>query len=230
MTYAMEGSGKMTNQKSNVHCHVAFVDSPAEHIEEMHKAISDVSWINNLGPCDQRIFNALSKRTVEKLVLLFKSGSGAVTSEIGEYVVSFSAKKALAGVYSLGPIPLAELIKEKISGNPGFDYHAEKNRAVVIFGEAKFSSTKNPYTDALSQIIEFIDLEKDVAEMAVLQKFVSKKAVDNVVNGVKGYAAAFSINSNDHSEIINNAKNSEEVNKLSAYDAIYLIGVVINDK
>ncbi|MBL0255080.1 MAG: hypothetical protein IPQ27_08970 [Chitinophagaceae bacterium] len=46
----------------------------------------------------------------------------SVNEDIGEFIVSYSAQLALEIEYSHQRIPLAELLKEKVLGNPGFDF------------------------------------------------------------------------------------------------------------
>ena len=93
-------------------------------VSEMTSEISDTSWINNLKELDKLAFNATAKRTIDKVVNeIFSKVSNGLNEDIGEYLVSFSAQNTLVSHYNHKKIPLAELLKEKVSGNPGFDFH-----------------------------------------------------------------------------------------------------------
>lgn len=50
-------------------------------------------------------------------------------------------------------IPLAELIKQKVKGNPGFDFFAvNRDTVVMIFGEAKYDASSNAYNRVLAKL------------------------------------------------------------------------------
>ena len=121
------------------------------------------------------------------------------------------------------------IFKEQKSGNPGFDFHTESFSNIIAFGEAKYSASINPYTKALSQIVDFIGLCKDDMELTDLSNFVSGQAIDRALNGVKAYIAAFSLNSKKPETILTKVLNSEYLSKLLSYPELYLIGVEIND-
>ena len=140
-----------------------------------------------------------------------------------------TAQDVLENSFSHRKVPLAELFKEKVSGNPGFDFHTESNSCMIAFGEAKYSGSENTYTKALTQIVDFISLAKDDMELTDLQRFVSTKAVENALNGNKAYIAAFSINAKRPETVFNNVLKSDLLTQLVLYPELYLIGVEVND-
>lgn len=196
---------------------------------ELISLISETSWINNLNAIDKAAFESRSKRTITKLVSdIFSDVQDEVTSDFGEYMISYTAQNALCTELSHKKIPLAELWKEKVTGNPGFDFHTESVCNIIAFGEAKYSGSDNPYTPALTQILDFIKLEKDTAEIGDLSKFASPISVSNYLQtNKKAFIAAFSINGKHPKKIMNNALNSDFLDELLIYDELYLIGISI---
>lgn len=201
-----------------------------DRASQMIQTISSTSWIERLGAIAQKTYKARAKSTIEKLVNeIFSKISSPITDEFGEYVVSMSAQDVLEESLHHTKVPLAELFKEQKSGNPGFDFHTESSSSIIAFGEAKYSASINPYTKALSQIVDFIGLCKDDMELTDLSNFVSGQAINRALNGVKAYIAAFSINSKNPETILTNVLKSEYLPTLLSYPELYLIGVEIND-
>ena len=86
---------------------------------------------------------------------------------------------------------LQKLWKEKISGNPGFDFHTETPTEFIAFGEAKYRAASNAYNLALKQIKDFIQEKKDLKELSDLKNFVGAKAISNISNlNLKAFIAA----------------------------------------
>jgi hypothetical protein len=199
------------------------------HAKELIAIISDVSWIDKLGAVEKASFSATSKRTIEKLVNdVLRKVDDKISEEFGEYMISATAQLALELKLNHTRIPLAELLKEKVSGNPGFDFHTESTSNLIAFGEAKYSGSSNPYSVALKQIATFVNLEKDNAELHIIKNFVTKNAVKNAINGSKAYIAAFSINGKSPQDIISNALGSDAIDALLVFPELYVIGVEVN--
>jgi hypothetical protein len=199
-----------------------------KRVQEMHATITNTSWLNALDIIDQATYTARSQPTIDKVVNnILEKVEDKVSDEFGEYMISDSAQTALNLHLKHIRAPLAELIKEKISGNPGFDFHTESPDAVVAFGEAKFSGVKNSHGKALSQIKRFIHEKKDIQEFSDLRRFFTEAAIINAATGKKSYCAAFSIVSDDVDDIMGNAINSQHINTLLCYHAVYLIGVKV---
>lgn len=198
-------------------------------VQEMHQIISDTSWLEPLDIIDRATYAARSQPTIDKVVndILNKVNS-EISEEFGEYMVSDSSQTALKVHLNHIRAPLAELIKEKITGNPGFDFHTESPDSVVAFGEAKYSGVQSAHGRALRQINKFIDEKKDIQELSDLRKFITETAIQNAASGNKSYCAAFSIVSDDITGIMDNALNSKYIGPLLCYEAIFLIGVKVS--
>lgn len=229
--YEVDISNIAPNSTCAVHLMHVQIKDIKERAEEMINTILSRSWINDLPSAIDRVsYEARANRTIEKLANdVFKKISTPISDEFGEYVVSMSAQDSLEIQMHHQKVPLAELFKEKISGNPGFDFHTESQTNFIAFGEAKYSANDNPYTRALSQIIEFIGLRKDIMELTDLRNFVSGTAIDNAMSGQKAYVAAFSINSLNRDLVYKNVLKSEYLKGLLEYPEVYLIGVEIVD-
>ncbi len=202
------------------------IEDHKERAKEMIDSIRDTSWITKLNVIGERAYSARSEPTINKIVNDVLSNVGdTVSSDLGEYLISDSAQVVLCNEYNHTKLPLAELWKEKLTGNPGFDFHTESPTQYIIFGEAKYSSIDNPHTTAVSQIIEFISAKKDEMDLVHLQNFASKNAVDNCNNLYKGFAAAFSINGIRYDQIFSTVLKSDLLDELLSYPEVYLIGI-----
>lgn len=194
--------------------------------------IADTSWISGL--VDEIVTNSFLARaqpTIDKLATELNSAiaSGAAESA-GEYVVSMVARRTIEAIYDYKALPLAEVIKEQKSGNPGFDYHHENTGLVLIFGEAKYLTGRNAYGTAFSQIVDHIKLQKDVKEIVDLSHFMSEGAKENFRKGKKGYSAAFSTSSKsfDSKQLIANIKDNAYFGQLLEHEALIIVAVDIN--
>lgn len=194
--------------------------------------ITNMSWTTQFDAIDQESLKACAKPTIQKIVdsVLNKVGN-TIEKEFGEYLVSYSAQLALESKLYHVRIPLSELFKEKISGNPGFDFHTVSPNTLVVFGEAKYNSKKTPYDDAEGQINDFLkptpEYNKHLKELKEIRRFVGDAAAQNVVNGKIGIAAAFSIHAKDASLAMKNAIKYPEFKNLLSNEEIYVIGVHI---
>lgn len=197
-------------------------------VDEIHETIADTSWIDKLDALSQEIFRATSERTIDKVVNEIIAGvTSTVNEDIGEYIVSYAGQSVLETNFYHTKIPLAELLKEKVSGNPGFDFHTISTKRFLVFGEAKFSIDGTPRAIALDQIGKFITLNKEVAELQTFRPFMDDECEKNILAGMRGYAAAFSFNAKDIDTIFKNALESEIIEELIKHNELYLIAVEI---
>lgn len=222
----MSGYGKIANgEVYKIHVRIDDVD---ERAKEIIRSISDNSWVARLDIVDKISYKARAEETIKKLVKeIFEKVDSIVTEEFGEYLVSESARDLLLQNFNHTKIPLAEIWKEKKTGNPGFDFHTESASQLISFGEAKFSNSQNPHTNAINQIVGFIDNNKDKMELADLRRFCSPDALENAVDGKKAYVAAFSINGKQYDRIFDTAINSDGFEQLLKFPELYLIGVEV---
>jgi RNA-binding protein YhbY len=196
-------------------------------IQEFQEHITNTSWINDLDELSKITFRTNADKTINKIINdIITKVTTNLTVDIGEYIVSYSAQHALETNFSHVKIPLAELLKEKISGNPGFDFHSISSSKYLIFGEAKFSLEGTPRAKALDQIGDFIN-DRDNAELLWLRPFLEDETITHLTNGHKGYTAAFSFNGENILTIFNNALDSEVVNEIIKHKELYLIAVEI---
>lgn len=217
------------NSECLVHCVHIKVQNIKLHANEIIKIISDKSWISRLNAIDQVAYEACAGKTITKLISsILSKVEDKVTEEFGEYLVSHVAQDLLIKSFKHGHIPLAELFKEKLSNNMGFDFHTESSSQIIVFGEAKYSSTGSPYTNAITQIIDFINDSKDEGELLHLQKFVSSAAATNAINKKKGFVAAFSLNAINPQITLQNLLKSKHLDSLLNYPELYLIGVEVD--
>lgn len=190
--------------------------------------IADTSWISQLNPVPRMSYETIALKTIEKLVELFQLTENKVTADFGQFMISLSAGRSLKDKHSHVCLPISELWKEKVLGNHGFDFHTISPEERFSFGESKYQSTGNAYTSAASQAHEFSKAGKDKIDAVHLVHFGSPQSIENLRADRKGYVIAFSLNSNDHNFILNNALKNEDVIALSKRcDELYLVGVKV---
>lgn len=217
-----------SNCDCEVNCIHVQISDLTSVIEDLHNSISDTSWIDDLDELSQDIFTATSERTINKIVNEILDGiTNSINQDVGEYIVSYAGQHVLATSYAHTKIPLAELLKEKISGNPGFDFHTISTKKFIVFGEAKFSMEDTPRAIALNQILDFIGKKKDIAELNSFRAFLDETIEKNISSGMKGYAAAFSFNADNIDTIFKNALESDVILELIKHHELYLIAVEI---
>lgn len=202
-------------------------------IQSIIKAISDTSWVTELvDDVIKQSFIASARPTIDKLSHdLTNAVDSGSTNEIGEYVVSMIARHVIEATYNYRALPLAEIIKEKILGNPGFDFHHENEELILLFGEAKYKTGINAYNSAFKQVVDFISAGKDMKEIALISHFLSQGAKQNLNNGKKGYTAAFSTSgkSFDTERLLSNIKNNLHFTNLLEHEELLIVAVDIHD-
>lgn len=212
-------------------CKVYYIHVKIEDITEQAKILKndflDKSWINSLDIATQKSYETRANATISKLIKnVLDKVDNKITEEFGEILVSTSAKDVLCTNYNHKKIPLAELWKEKASGNPGFDFHTETPTELIAFGEAKYRNTINAYSFALEQIKDFIQNKKDLAELSDLKNFIGKKALSNITSlNLKAFIAAFSLHTNNDELIINHIMQNSHIRDLLRHPELYIIGV-----
>ena len=162
-------------------------------IRDIITSLSNLSWIAKFDK--SYIRNSFFKRaedTTEYLAdKILKDDGDKITEDSGEYVVSELAREALVIELKYLDVPLAELFKEQVSGNPGFDFYSANKEKVIIFGEAKYSSGRNAYGIGMEQVDRFIREGQDVSDLNDIDKFFEEESLKLADNGDKAYAIAF---------------------------------------
>lgn len=223
-----------SNLPLECHCNIYLllveIDSVQEQAVSMIQAISDLSWITELHVVDRASYLACAQPTIDRLVNeVFSDVTEPVTGNFGQYLISISAQDALEITFHHNRAPLAEVFKESITENPGFDFHTECPNSIIAFGEAKFSSASSPYNNALSQIVDFVNVRKDERDLLHLRRFFSETSCQNVLEGKKAFVAAFSLNAATTINVFNRALATAHACYLTQFSELYLIGVQLHD-
>ncbi len=217
------------------------IDNLQETVAEIMQIIADVSWIEGLTSISKESFMARARPTIDVLIEELTNYLGSCDEKtietIGETVVSVSARSAIERILQYKALPIAELIKQKVKRNPGFDFHHEKDELMIVFGEAKYESNNNAYNKAISQIVKFIADKKHLKDIPDIDKFLSQSVLNNMNNCQSDrdrfcYSAAFStVGRNfDEQKLINNIKNNNHFKKLVSQNhrELVLVAVDIN--
>lgn len=195
-------------------------------------SLMDVSWINYFFGDNPVLKDSVTKRampTIEKFNSEFQSGEAvSVNKDTGELMVSEISRRTLVERYGYFSMPIGDLFKQKVTGNPGFDFFSINHEEIILFGEAKYVSRSTPCDKAFNQIADFIDKGKDSKDMWDVEKFIPERKVAqlNFLNGQKGYVGSFSSKKETDQELIDKIKNLSSYKSLqAAYPEIICIGI-----
>ena len=214
-----------------IHCLVIEIDGAEDLtnvVNSMSQEIADTSWITKLPTFFRSVYNANAPKTIDRIVneILGKVASG-LNEKIGEYLVSFSAQQALVTLFNHYRLPLAEIMKEQLSNNPGFDFHTISHKNNLIHGEAKYGGNDTRWSDATNQISGFIDENKHEGEQGWFYPFMNETVIANINAGKRGFTAAFSMHAKNEKVIFRHVLESDASKKIAKYEEYYLIAVVI---
>lgn len=215
------------------------IDNLQETVAEIIQIIADVSWIEGLTSISKESFIARAQPTIDTLIKeltnYLESCDNKMIKTIGETVVSVSARSVIERSLQYRALPIAELIKQKVRGNPGFDFHHEKDGLMIVFGEAKYVSNSNAYNRAISQIVKFIADKKHLKDIPDIERFVSPSVSNNIHSCQSDrdrfcYSAAFSIvgKNLDDQKLINTIKNNDHFKELVSQNHKELVLVAVN--
>lgn len=200
-------------------------------LRSIYQSLIDDSWINHFFPKEDWMNASITARalpTIQKIASDFDNGINPVVNrDTGEKLVSEVSRRTLVEDYHYWNMPIAELFKQKVDGNPGFDFHTvTPDGNLLMFGEAKYVANTNAYNSALNQIPEFIADKKDMKDLFELDRFIpSSTPLDNANNGIKGYVAAFSTNKSDDNDITSRVIGHRNYDQLSQYPLFIAIAV-----
>jgi len=221
-------------ENKKIEPHITFIrinpNDIALTLREVFESIANLSWINKFDDnYTRRSFSARAEKTINYIAEnIIKATDDTITSESGEYVVSELARKSIVSELNYLDIPLAELIKSKKIGNPGFDFYSENNENIILFGEAKYLSNKSAYGSAFSQIVQFINEERHITDLVEIDKFYGEKALENVSdNNEQGFVAAFASRNTVSEVLINQIKKNRNYAKLSKHRELICVAVNI---
>ncbi len=198
-------------------------------LREVLNCLSELSWISKFDkPYMQNSFNKRATDTIDYITTNIINGTESeVTTDSGEYVVSVLSKKTIVDKLDYLDVPLAELIKEKVVGNPGFDFYSENKNNILLFGEAKYVAKANAFNKALEQIEKFSISGKDLNDIASIVHFFSEEALENANNGDKGYIAAFSSTEIETEKLVKHIQDNEHYKNLSSHKELICVAVTI---
>lgn len=196
-------------------------------INDIICSLNDLSWIETFDKeYIKQSFKIRASKTAEHLSIKLKNfAQDRVTTDIGETVVSELSRLAIVNKLNYCDIPLAELFKQQIAGNPGFDFFSETLSQFIVFGEAKYVSKSNGYGKSLEQIERFIREKRDVSDLNDIDKFVSISSLNNHTQNHKAFACAFSATSIKSETLIKHILKNENFNKIKHHKEIILIAV-----
>lgn len=211
------------------HSNIRFIRIDPENlsvtIKDIIASFSDMSWISKFD--EEYVKKSFSKRaeaSAQYLADKMKKGvEDGVTKDTGEYVVSELARQALVNELKYLDIPLAELFKEQISGNPGFDFYSANLEQIIIFGEAKYNSRQNAYGKGMEQVNRFIVEEQDISDLNDIDKFFEDSSLSKAASGEKAYAVAFAAKATKSEDIVKGIVSNKYYSNLATYkEVIYL--------
>ena len=198
-------------------------------LRDIIDVLSDSSWISKFDkPYLQESYKTRAETTVKHICKKIQDGAtSGVYGDAAEYIVSESARETLVEHLKYKDVPLGELFKEQVSGNPGFDYCTANLSDVIIFGEAKYLAAQNAYGTGMGQTARFITEGRDKADIADIQNFFSYSALTGVYNGTKGFSVAFSAKNTASEALIQGIKRNAHYAELSGYQELIFVAVNI---
>lgn len=190
--------------------------------------LMDLSWLSKFD-ADYKVkaFSSRANKTIADIQCKFDICSDdKVTKDAGEYIVSELAREAIVVKLNYLDIPIGELLGKKKSGNPGFDFHSQNSTTdTIVFGESKYVAATTAYSTALPQMVKFINDGKDIEDLPELEPFCTSTALQRVVDGHKGFAAAFSAKHTTSDKIIENILKRADFQKLASFEEVILVAV-----
>lgn len=200
-------------------------------IKEFIQHLADTSWIDKMGATDREAYEANAIKSIQKIVndiltpeLNVSPDKAVVISQSGQYIVSYAAQKGLNNKLDHKILPLAEIFKDRILGNSGFDFHTETPTAVIVFGESKYTSKSTPVNTALEQVQEFIKEKKDAGEWIHLKNIISDEA-KAIYKEKKSYAVAFTLNCKDIDAKLKSFLSKDILEPFKNHDELFFIGI-----
>ncbi|MEG2909359.1 MAG: hypothetical protein RR945_09070 [Erysipelotrichaceae bacterium] len=201
----------------------------SETIQEIIKSLTDLAWIAQFDK--KYVRESFQKRASDSAQYLSEKLSQCsddqVTKDVGEYVVSELSRTAIVNELKYLDIPLAELFKEQVSGNPGFDYYSENCDNIIIFGEAKYLARDNAYGRGMEQVSRFIEEEQDISDLNDIDKFFNVISLEAANNGDKAYSIGFSSKKIPTDKLIENIKHNQYFKSLEIHKELIFVAVNI---
>lgn len=208
---------------------IVSVEDLTSMAEVLTKSVIDTSWMSSLDTRTQRAYQRTAKETAEALAAVFQAhkDDSDIGAEFGEVMVSMASARSLELLLDHRALPIAELWKPQKKQNEGFDFHTECQDNLINFGEAKYSGSVNPHGNAIRQADGFVKDEKHLRDGVHLVNLTRDRSMSRLDDDQFGVIAAFSINSEDHEGIMDNALNSiRNSDLIITAQNVYLVGVI----
>lgn len=198
-------------------------------IRNIIDSFSDMSWISKFDkPYMRASFLKRAEASAKYLAdKIQKEDDSDITKDSGEYVVSELARQTLVKRLKYLDIPLAELFKEQVSGNPGFDFYSANKEEIIIFGEAKYNSRQNAYGIGMEQVDRFIQEGQDLSDLNDIDKFFNNKSLEYANLGDKAYAIAFASKKTSSEKIIDGIISNAHYDNIAVHKEVIFIAVNI---
>jgi len=213
--------------------HITFIRIDPENLEltikEIIEQLFSIAWISRFDKAYMKI--SFEKRAIDTAQYLAKKirleTDDKVSKDTGEYVVSELARKSIIEQMGYLDIPLAEIFKEQVSGNPGFDYYSANANDTIIFGEAKYLSAQNAYGKGMEQVDRFIKKKQDISDLNDIDKFFKPQSLDRAGIGKKAYSIAFSSKKTNSDRIIDGITSNRHYKELIIHEELIFVAVDI---
>ena len=202
-------------------------------IQDVYNSLCDASWVNRLSAREsvKDAYRLRVEQTTASIRNAFLNGNGTLDADTGEYVVSESARRYLVNQLHYLDIPLAELMKQRSTGNPGFDFFSMNLNDVLLFGEAKYrgNGDESGSREAIGQINEFVfgPDPRDVSDIAELQAFLTDAADSNFKANQKGYVAAFTTWQESDEHVIDRITRHPNFSSLTQFPELICVAIQV---
>ena len=155
--------------------------------------LENASWMSGMYDDDYKIIaehNAsITKEKILPKIRECKNEDKILNETFKEIAVSICSQSAMRRELHCDVLPLSELLKERVSGNGGFDFIVVLPDSVVVFGESKYRTANNACTEASKQVIKFIKNGKHISDLSIVKMFYSEL----VSKCLKGEKIAFAV-------------------------------------
>lgn len=198
-------------------------------LHDIINALFDLSWIRNFD--QEYVRNSYQTRAEATAQYLskniLKQAEDEVTESAAEYIVSEIARETIVSELKYKDIPLGEIFKEQVAGNPGFDYFSQTLDEIVVFGEAKYLAAQNAYGSGMKQVARFIKEKRDLSDLVDIDKFFSAFALNGVAHGNKAFSIAFSAKETTTDSLVKHIKSNKNYEELAKYKELIFVAVNI---
>lgn len=143
------------------------------------EVLVSTSWINDmLVDLDMEIALDNAARTIDNVISKLEKSiaENKITSDFKQYAISVCSLATLKQNVNCQILPLSEILKEKVSNNPGFDFYVIEASKLCVFGEAKYRSNGNAHTDAINQVEDFVNDRKHRTDCEYIKQFSGESA------------------------------------------------------